>query len=158
MTSFILYLIALTSLAFSFFRDKEKTGNGLIKAGRSFLKLLPDIAAIMCFVGITLAVLDPQVISKVIGSESGIFGVFLALITGSLTLIPSFVAFPLAASLLNGGAGYPQVAAFVSTLMAVGIATLPVEIRFFNKTTAVVRNGIALLTAMAFTVVIWWVM
>jgi hypothetical protein len=33
-----------------------------------------------------------------------------------------------------------QIAAFVSTLMMVGIVTLPVEMKYFGKKAAVVRN------------------
>jgi hypothetical protein len=39
-------------------------------------------------------------------------------------LIPGFVAFPIGAALLEEGAGYAQIAAFVSSLM-VGVETLP---------------------------------
>jgi hypothetical protein len=41
-------------------------------------------------------------------------------LVGSITLIPAFVAFPLAAALLHNGAGIMQIAVFVSTLMMVG--------------------------------------
>ncbi|NCB01911.1 MAG: permease, partial [Spirochaetia bacterium] len=62
---------------------------------------------------------------------------------GAITLIPGFVAFPTAAMLLEGGAGYMQIAAFVSTLMMVGIVTLPVEIKYFGKRLAIYRNILA---------------
>ncbi|MDK2820850.1 MAG: hypothetical protein PWP31_815 [Clostridia bacterium] len=72
---------------------------------------------------------------------TGLLGIIIALTVGSFTLIPGFVTFHLAASLLNGGAGYPQIAALVSTiLMSVGIVTLPAEIKYFNKSTAILRN------------------
>ena len=48
-----------------------------------------------------------------------------AAVIGCITLIPGFIAFPLAASLRDAGAGYAQIAIFISTLMMVGIATLP---------------------------------
>ena len=63
---------------------------------------------------------------------------------GSITLIPGFVAFPLAAALMDNGAGIMQIAAFISTLMMVGIVTLPLEISYFGKKTALLRNGLAL--------------
>jgi uncharacterized membrane protein YraQ (UPF0718 family) len=66
-----------------------------------------------------------------------------ASILGSITLIPGFIAFPLAAALLKSGAGYMQIAAFVSTLMMVGVVTLPMEIKFFGKKAAYLRNGLA---------------
>ena len=62
---------------------------------------------------------------------------------GAITLIPGFVAFPLAAALLKSGAGYMQIGAFVSTLMMVGIVTLPVEIKYFGKKATIIRNSAA---------------
>ncbi|NBK25040.1 MAG: permease, partial [Spirochaetia bacterium] len=35
---------------------------------------------------------------------------------------------------------YMQIAAFVSSLMMVGIVTLPVEMRYFGKRLAIMRN------------------
>ncbi len=80
-----------------------------------------------------LAILTPEQISNLLGSESGWYGVLVAAVIGSITLIPGFIAFPLAAALLKSGAGYMQIAAFVSTLMMVGIVTMPVEISYFGK-------------------------
>jgi uncharacterized membrane protein YraQ (UPF0718 family) len=90
-----------------------------------------------------LAILTPEQISKLLGSESGWYGVMLAVAIGSVTLIPGFVAFPLAAALLKSGAGYMQIAGFVSTLMMVGIVTLPMEIKFFGKKASIFRNTAA---------------
>ena len=70
---------------------------------------------------------------RVLGSESGWYGTLIATAIGSITLVPAFVAFPLAAVLLRSGAGYMQIAAFVSTLMIVGIVTMPMEIKYLGK-------------------------
>ncbi|MGB9941168.1 permease [Methanosarcina sp.] len=112
----------------------------------------------MMFAGITLAILSPDTISKLIGSESGFFGIILSLTAGSIALIPGFVAFPLGAALLEAGAGYAQIAAFVSSLMAVGFVTLPLEIKYFSKRTAILRNASALVISLVFTMVIWRLM
>jgi DMSO/TMAO reductase YedYZ heme-binding membrane subunit len=80
---------------------------------------------------------------KIIGKESGLTGIVLAAVVGSITLIPGFIAFPTAALLLEGGAGYMQIGVFISTLMMVGVATLPVEIQYFGKRLARYRNTLA---------------
>lgn len=158
MSGVILYAIAITLLIISFAGDRKKTKMALMKAWKSFANLLPQVIGIMVFVGISLAVLSPASISKLIGTESGLLGITIAAVAGSFTLIPGFVAFPLAAALLKGGAGYPQIAALVSTLMGVGIITLPAEIKYFSKSTAILRNGLAFAVAMIFTLVIGQVM
>ncbi len=73
-------------------------------------------------------------------------------------MIPGFVAFPLGATLLDAGAGYAQIAAFISSLMAVGVVTLPMEIKYFSKRMAILRNASALVISLVFTMVIWKLM
>ena len=78
-----------------------------------------------------------------IGSDSGWLGVALAALVGAVTLIPGFVAFPMAAMLLQGGAGYMQIGAFVSALMMVGVVTMPIEIKYFGLKLTIWRNALA---------------
>lgn len=140
MFTYILYGIAATGLAASFFKDRDKTKKALLKAWKSFENILPQFFSILILIGLALAVLSPQTISMLLGQGSGIWGVLVAALIGSITLVPAFVAFPLAAALLHHGAGYTQIAAFVSTLMMVGIVTVPLEMKTFGKKATIVRN------------------
>lgn len=144
MDSYIFYGLTIILLTLSFFKDKRKTKMALKKAWKAFENILPEFLVVILLIGVLLAVLNPQTISKIIGAESGWIGVILAAIIGSITLIPGFVAFPTAALLLENGAGTMQIAAFVSTLMMVGIVTIPVEIKYFGKKATLLRNGFAL--------------
>jgi len=138
-----LYIVTVALLIISYYKDKKKTKMALKKAWKSFENILPEFLVVILLVGVLLAVVNPDVISKIIGSNSGWVGVVLAAIVGSITLIPGFVAFPTAAMLLQGGAGYMQIGAFVSTLMMVGVVTMPVEIKYFGKKLAIYRNALA---------------
>lgn len=143
MDSYIFYGLAIFLLLLSFIKDKKKTKMAIKKAWKAFENILPEFLVVIILVGFLLAILNPETISKIIGTESGWLGVILAGIIGSITLIPGFVAFPTAAILLDNGAGYMQIAAFVSTLMMVGIVTLPVEIKYFGKKISIMRNILA---------------
>ncbi|OED06548.1 permease [Methanosarcina sp. A14] len=158
MNSTYFYALAFIFLTVSYLKDKKRTKIALLKAWKSFSGILPEILSVMMFAGITLAILSPDIISKLIGSNSGFFGVVLSLTAGSITMIPGFVAFPLGATLLDAGAGYAQIAAFVSSLMAVGVVTLPLEIKYFSKRMAILRNASALVISLVFTMVIWKLM
>lgn len=140
MNNFIFYLIIILLLGFSYYKDKKKTKMALKKAWKSFEHILPEILGVVMLVGLLLAVLNPQLISTFIGNDSGWGGVFIAAVVGSITLIPGFVAFPTAAMVLQNGGGLMQIAAFVSSLMMVGVVTLPVEMKYFNKKLAILRN------------------
>lgn len=154
----VLYGLALGWLLFSFIKDRDKTGLALKKAWRSFSNILPSVLAVLVIIGLILSVLDEKTISKLIGAQSGIFGMIIAAVVGCITLIPGFVAFPLAASLIEAGAGYAQIAVFISTLMMVGVATLPLESKYFGRQTAIKRNLLALAVAIAVAAVIGVVM
>ncbi|SDZ10763.1 hypothetical protein SAMN05660462_01883 [Proteiniborus ethanoligenes] len=138
-----LYVLAIFLTVFSFVKDKKKTKIALKKAWKSFESILPQFLAILILIGIMLAVLSPETISKLLGSGSGIIGMLGAGLIGSITLIPAFVAFPLTAALYNNGAGITQVAVFVSTLMMVGVATMPLEMKYFGKAGTITRNLLA---------------
>jgi uncharacterized membrane protein YraQ (UPF0718 family) len=127
-------------LLVSFSRDRKKTKMALMKAWKSFENILPQFLSIILLVGLLLAVLNPQFISSLIGSRSGWWGTILAATVGAITLIPGFIAFPTAALLMKGGAGVMQVGAFISSLMMVGIITLPLEMKYFGKKIAIIRN------------------
>jgi uncharacterized membrane protein YraQ (UPF0718 family) len=154
MFTYILYVLAAVGLALSFFRDRKKTKQALIKAWKSFENILPQFLSILIIIGLALAILSPETITKLLGTNSGVWGVLAASLVGSITLIPGFVAFPLAAALLKSGAGYMQIAAFVSTLMMVGIVTLPMEMKTFGKRATLVRN----VSAYLFSIVVALVM
>ena len=139
----IFYSIAIGLLIVSFFKDKTKTKMSLMKAWKSFENILPQMLAMITSVGIIIAVLSPETISKIIGGSSGWYGVLISAVVGSITLIPSFIAFPLAAILLENGAGYIQLSPFVSTLTMVGVLTFPLEIKFFGRKFTILRNVLA---------------
>ncbi len=138
-------IVAFGLLLLSLIKDKKKTVMALIKAWKSFENILPQLLSILIIIGIMLAVLSPETISKLIGQQSGWLGMIIAALIGSITLIPGFVAFPLASALLKSGAGFMQIAVFISTLMMVGIVTLPVEIKYFGGKATIIRNVLALI-------------
>jgi uncharacterized membrane protein YraQ (UPF0718 family) len=154
MSNYVLILITLVLLLISFSKSKEKTKKALKKAWKAFLNLLKPMVTIILFVGIVLALFNAETISMLIGENSGVFGIGLAALVGSITFIPGFIAFQLAAMLLKAGAGYAQIATFISTLMMVGIITLSLEAKFFNFKMAYKRN----ICAFIFAVVIGGIM
>lgn len=154
----IFYLLAAVLTVVSLIKNRQKTKKAFIKAWRAFENILPQMIGILVIVGIALGVLNPETISAIIGAKSGWLGTALAAVIGAVTLMPGFVAFPTAALLLSGGAGYMQIGAFVSSLMMVGTVTLPVEFKYFGKKAALWRNALAFVFAFAAAFVLGTVM
>jgi uncharacterized membrane protein YraQ (UPF0718 family) len=144
-----LYGVTAVLLGVSFLKDKRKTVLSLKKAWKMFTHVLPQFISILFLVGLLLAVVTPETIQRVIGAESGFAGMLTAGLLGAVALVPVLAAFPVAAELLQNGAGITQIAVFISTLTMVGFVTLPMEIRYLGKKAAVLRNVLAFLFAFA---------
>ena len=157
METILLYLAAGIGLGISFFKDKKKTKMALKKAVKAFEGILPQFLVVLILVAITLSVLDTATISRFLGTKSGLLGILAASLVGAITLIPGFIAFPAAAALLQNGAGATQIAAFVSSLMMVGMVTLPMEIKHFGKRAAFMRNVFAFMFSLIAALFVGWV-
>ncbi|MDD3122326.1 MAG: hypothetical protein PHC62_02295 [Candidatus Izemoplasmatales bacterium] len=145
--TFILYGLTGLVVFFGFIKDKEKTKKAFKKAWKAFENILPQFLTIIIVVGLVLSFLDTDTISQYIGTSSGWLGVLIASSIGAITLIPGFIAFPMSAILLQNGAGYMQISAFISSLMMVGVVTFPVEKKFFGIKATIIRNVLAFLFA-----------
>jgi len=154
----MLYIIVVILLVLSFVKDRKKTKKALMKAWRSFLKNIKMMIGMMILMGIIFTLVSPDFIGQLFGEESGIYGILLGLGIGSVTFMPSFIAFPLGAGLIENGAGYPQVAGFISSLMGVGIISITMEVEYFGKQAAILRNVFAVVASVVFVIVIGGVM
>ena len=108
----ILYGVTAALVVVSLIKSREKTKKAFIKAWRTLENILPQLLGVFVLVGLGLALLDTETIGGIIGQSSGWMGVAIASVLGAVTLIPGFIAFPTAALLLTGGAGYMQIGAF----------------------------------------------
>lgn len=138
-----LWVAAIASTLWAFLNDRNKAMAGLKKAWKLFEGILPQFAGIIILISLLLTFLSPSTISKLIGSQTGFLGMLITSIIGAITLIPGFIAFPLAASLKSLGAGVAQIAVFVSSLMMVGVVTAPLEAKYFGRKATVMRNVLA---------------
>ncbi|MGI6433647.1 MAG: permease [Sphaerochaetaceae bacterium] len=154
MQHIVFYSVAVVLLLLSFVKDRQKTKKSLQKALKSFTTILPQMLGMIVSIGVILAWLNPKVISDILGNTSGWLGVITAAVIGSVTLIPAFVAFPMAAILLEHGAGYMQLSAFVSTLTMVGVLTFGLEKKYFGLKFTVWRNSLAFVSAFVVAAVI----
>ena len=127
-------------MAISFIMDREKTKAGLKKGFQMFKNIAVPFLNILILVSLVLFFVPQSLIVKHLGADAGFFGFAIAAIIGSITLIPGFISYPIAATLIRQGASYTTVATFMTTLMMVGIVTLPLEAKYFGLKVAVIRN------------------
>jgi uncharacterized membrane protein YraQ (UPF0718 family) len=105
------------------------------------------ILTVVILIGLLLGFISKELIGRILGAESGIAGILVAAGLGSVLHIPSLISFPLAASLLEGGAAAGTVAAFITSLTMIGAVTFPLEVREMGLTFTLMRNGLGFLFA-----------
>lgn len=154
LTSTVILVLAVLLLLLSLLKDKKKTLAALRVALNVARRLLPSIAAIILLVGIMVGFVPPPWIARTIGSQSGALGVLIATFIGAVLFIPAIIAFPLAKSFLDMGAGIMATAAFISTLTMVGFVFLPLEIKELGRRFALARNAMALIAAVIIAVIV----
>lgn len=146
-TAIVINLFAFAGLLISLGKDREKTVRALKVAWRVFLRILPLTLFIVVLVGLIMGFISRQTISSLLGEQSSLGGVLLAAFSGSILHIPSLIAFPLSASLLDNGAAVTSVATFITTLTMIGVVTLPLEIKELGRNFALLRNGLSFVVA-----------
>ncbi len=146
-TAIFINVFTLGCLIFAFLKNRAKTRQALKVAVKSFLRILPIVFIIIIFIGLFLGFVSPNLISEIVGEQSGFSGVLFVALLGAISHIPSLISFPLAASLIKSGASVTAVAAFITTLTMIGIMTLPLEIKELGKKVALLRNGISFVFA-----------
>lgn len=146
-TTIVVNVLVFAALLAAFLKDRKRIKKTLRIAGRSFIGMLPTVLIITILIGLLLGFVTPDIISRLLGDESGFFGIITAAVIGSVMHIPSLFAFPLAASLIKGGAAVGTVAGFIASLTMIGVITFPIEIRELGLKMTILRNTLGFLFA-----------
>ena len=143
----ILLVVAGITIIASLLADRRKTWLGIKTGLKMFFELLPALLNILVLVSIVLYLLPKETLIKWLGHDSGWLGMAVAAMLGSISLIPGFIAFPLGGILLKNGVSYQVLTVFITTLMMVGILTLPLEAKYFGMRVALLRNALSFIGA-----------
>ncbi|MHB8781730.1 MAG: permease [Candidatus Geothermincolia bacterium] len=146
--------LTLALLILSLAKSRAKTANALKVAWNATKRIAPSILAIIAVIGILVGFIPASWIARTIGPERGALGLLFAALLGSVLFLPAIVAFPLARSLLDLGAGTMAIAAFITTLTMIGFVFLPFEIKELGKRFALIRNGLSFAAALVIAAVI----
>ncbi|MDI6831713.1 MAG: permease [Actinomycetota bacterium] len=153
LTAVVIDALVAVCLVLSLLKDREKTKAAILIAWNALKRLAPSVLAVIAVIGLIVGFIPAKWIASSIGSESGMVGALVAALIGSVLFIPALIAFPLAKSLLDMGAGVMAVAAFITTLTMIGFVFLPVEIKELGRRFAFLRNGLSLVVAVIIAVI-----
>lgn len=147
----ILYSAVALGLLISLIADRQKTLKALKIALKKFLFLLPMFLLLSIAVGVLLTLMPPEQIMEQLGEKNLLWGSLLGGLLGSISFIPGFIVFPLGGLLKDQGMAITIISALTSSLMMVGILTLPMEREYMGGSLALKRNGAALIIAAVVT-------
>ncbi len=149
-----LYILTAASIIISLLTNKKKTFQGIKKGMKMMAKILPQFTFVIILISLGLYFTTEKQLVSLLGKESNPITFIIALLAGSIGYIPGFIAFPLAKILLGYGVPYITISAFTSSLMMVGIVTMPIEKEYFGFRFALTRNLISLVIAIIVAITI----
>lgn len=145
----VFLILSVIIVVVSLIKDKRKTVKAMKRSKKMMGNMLGEIIAIVFLIGLILTIIPPESIKSAMGSSNTFISTIIGAIAGSITLIPAFVGFPLAGSLVDAGASIVPAVAFLTTLTMVGIITFPLEKKEFGTKFAVTRNALSFVFAVA---------
>lgn len=148
-----LYLIMVILLLISFLFDRDKTWQSIKRGKNKLVKILPGYLKLLVILSIVL-LFSEDFIVQYLGTENLLLGSAAGLVIGSITMMPGFIAYPLAGILLSRGVSYMVVASFIIPLKMVGIVTYPLEKEYMGIRATIYRNLASLIIAAILTVLI----
>jgi len=110
----LLWTLAAALMLFAAMRGRNVLYKSAREGAVDFLKLIPRIFIGVVGSGYLAAVLPQELVGRWLGPDSGALGVVLAVLGGALTPGGPVVGFSLGSAALKGGAGAPQVIAYLT--------------------------------------------
>ena len=120
-TDILLWSVVAAMAGWVFYATPQLFKPAAMDGAGDFLRLVPRILVAVLGSGFIAAAMPETIINAYIGPQSGWTGVTVGTLAGALAPGGPVVGFSIAAAAMKGGAGHPQVVAFVVawTLFAV---------------------------------------
>lgn len=109
-----------------------------------FLEMIAILPAVMLLIGFFSVWAPKETVIRLMGKTSGIRGIGLSLLLGSLPTGPLYLAFPLAAALLAKGARISNIIIFLSAWACIKIPQEMVELQFLGIKFMALRLGLTI--------------
>lgn len=124
----IMGALAAIFLIIGYYKGQGQHITGIKSAMNMTVQILPLLVFALIVAGMVQALLPQELISKWIGAESGIRGIFIGTVAGALAPGGPYVSLPVAAGLLRTGAGVGTMVAFLTGWSLWAVIRLPMEV------------------------------
>ena len=126
--AFIMASLAIALVLIAYFRGKGEHVLGIKSALDMTIQILPLLIFAFIVAGMIQVLLPKELISKWVGTESGIRGIIIGTVAGGFSPGGPFVSLPIVAGLLRAGAGVGTMVAFLTGWSLWSIARLPMDV------------------------------
>jgi len=117
----ILGAIAVITTIIAFKKDPELAVQGARDSFGLFIGILPLMVVGIWTAGMLTSIFPKDTLSRLIGDEAGMKGLFIATIAGAFTPGGPFVQFPLVIAFLKAGAGIASVVTYLTAWSLLGL-------------------------------------
>jgi uncharacterized membrane protein YraQ (UPF0718 family) len=132
-------VLALILLFIGYHRGQAEHISGIKSALNMTVQILPLLILAFIVAGMIQVLLPQELISKWIGAESGLRGIFIGTVAGALVPGGPYVSLPIAAGLLRSGAGIGTMVAFLTGWSLWAVSRLPMEVGILGWKFALIR-------------------
>jgi uncharacterized membrane protein YraQ (UPF0718 family) len=123
----IMGAIALILVLIACFRHQGELATGMKSSGIMILEIMPMLIFAFIMAGMVQVMLPHDLLSRWVGTESGVRGILIGTIAGGVTPGGPYVSLPVVAGLLRAGAGMGTMVAFLTAWSLWAVARLPME-------------------------------
>ncbi|MBT4824358.1 hypothetical protein HN695_07080 [Candidatus Woesearchaeota archaeon] len=119
-----------------------------------FLEMIFVLPAVVLFMGLFSVFIPNKLVIDYLGRASGIKGMFIAILLGTLPTGPLYIAFPLAALWLKKGASISNIIVFLSAWACIKIPQEIIEFQFLGLKFMLLRLILTIIFVMIMGLVI----
>lgn len=135
----IMGIIAITLLIIGIVRKQGQHVTGLKAALDMTIQILPLLIFAFIIAGMIQVLIPGEFLSRWIGQESGLRGIFIGTIAGGVMPGGPYVSLPVAGALLKSGANIGTMVAFLTGWSLWAVGRLPMEIGILGWKVTLIR-------------------
>ena len=124
----IMGVLALIFFLIAYYKGEGQHIIGMRSALRMTVQILPLLIFAFIVAGMVQVLVPQEILSEWVGAESGMRGIFIGTVTGALAPGGPYVSLPVAAGLLQAGAGVGTMVAFLTGWSLWAVSRLPMEV------------------------------
>jgi len=135
----IMGVLALVLVTVGYVRGEKEHLAGFKTAAKMLIEILPLLFFAFIIAGMVQVLLPKDLLSRWVGTESGLKGILVGTLAGGLTPGGPYVSLPVVAGLLKAGAGAGTMVAFLTSWSLWAVSRLPMEIGILGWKFTVLR-------------------